>query len=427
MASIKFDNVEIVDTTHIPRFIKHESATERFLNTLELAREDGSLLTSDRRGKKVIPLQGVLTASTEALLETAIDTFKELFARQEKNLDIVWEGTGTRRYVASCSAHNFNRDHFNQLFVPWTAEFTVLSGIGEATSEDTIVNADTFTTNYKTKQFSLAGSAEPKIRFSITINSPNNSIKAVELQNSDTGERIIVPSASSLNGKTIEIDTRLKTTKIDSVLAPYYGLFPRFKVGTNVNNIKISTGDIIDQQFAPSTVDSDFGIYGSYKSAQGFRIPYPNTTYKSIWLKMAYVGDPSVACKVRIETDNAGEPSGSLVDANAYGTISKPEMTSGSTPTWYQIFFTGEFVLSANTQYWIVCEPYSAGLDDSNNYQWYYESGIDATYKLGVAGFYDAGWTLYPNQNMLFKLCFGGTYDTSWTQTYSIYQYKRFL
>lgn len=424
-ASIKFDTTEILNTTYIPRFIKHESATERFLNTLELAREDGSILISDKRGKKIIALQGILTASTETLLETAIDTFKELFARQQKNLDISWEGTGTRRYVATCLSHSFDRDHFHQLFVPWTAEFVVLSGIGEAISEDTIVNADTFTANYKTKAITLAGSAEPKIRFSIAIDSPNNTIKGVELQNTDNGERIIVPSASSLEGKTVEVDTRLKTTKIDGVAVPYYGVFPRFAVGAN--NIKIFCGDIIDQQFAPSTIDSNYSIYGSYKVAQGFKIPYSNTTYRSIWLELSYNGNPSVAMKVRIETDNNGEPSGSLVNANATGTISKPEMTGGIARTWYQIMFNGEFSLSANTQYWIVCEPYSVGLDVSNNYAWYYESGVNATYKLGIAGFYDAGWTLYPNDNMKFKLCFGGTYDSTWTQTYSIYQYKRFL
>ncbi len=425
MASIKFDNVEIVDTTHIPRFIKHESATERFLNTLELAREDGSILVSDRRGKKIIPLQGVLTASTETSLETAIDTFKELFARQEKNLDIVWEGTGTRRYVASCSAHNFDRDHFHQLFVPWTAEFVVLSGIGEATTEDTIVNAETFTTNYKTKQFSLAGSAEPKIRFSIDIDSPNYKIKGVELKNTDNGERIIVPSASYLDGKIVEIDTRLKTTKIDGASVPYYGMFPRFSVGSN--NIKISCGDIIDQQFAPTTIDSDYGVYGNYKTCQGFKVPYTNTTYTSIWLELSYTGDPPVAMSVRIETDSNGAPSGTLVNANAKGTISKGEMIGGIARTWYQIFFDGEFSLTANTQYWIVCQPYTVGLDDSNCYLWYYESGIDATYKLGVAGFYDGGWILYSDNDMKFKLCFGGRYDTGWTQTYSIYQTKRYL
>ncbi|MDD5068492.1 MAG: phage tail family protein [Candidatus Pacebacteria bacterium] len=424
MPSIKFDGTEILNTTYIPRFIKHESATEIIMVMQDINRENGSALVSIRRGIKRIPLRGILTAASQSALETAIDSFKELFSRQEKNLDIEWAGS-TRRYVATCSAGpNFDRDYFHKLFVPWTAEFLVVSGVGEDTSETTIVNADTFSANYKTKAIALTGSAEPRIRFSIGIISTNGTIKGVELKNTDNGDRIVVPSNASLNGKTIEVDTRLKTVKIDAVESPYYGLFPRFIVGTN--NIMISCGDIIDQQFAPATDKSAYSIYGSYKSCQGFKVPYSNTTYKSFWLRMSYSGDPSVGCDVRIETDNGGEASGNLVNANAKGAISKPEM-SGGLPTWYQVFLDAEISLEANTQYWIVLQPHAPGLDVSNCYNWYYESDEQATYKLGVAGFYDGGWTLDADKDMKFKLCFGGTYDATFTQTYSIYQTKRYI
>jgi hypothetical protein len=425
MNSILFDSTELRNTTYIPRYVKHESATERELNILNLARDNGGVLVNDRRGIKVITLQGILTASTQALLETAIDNFKELFSRTAKNLDIEWAGS-TRRYVATCKSHNFDRDYFHLLFVPWTAEMVVVSGFGEDTSETTVVNADTFIANYKTKAITLAGSADPKIRFSIAIDSPNNTIKGVELKNTDTGERVYATSFTSLEAKTVEIDTKLKTFKVAGVEVPYYGVFPKFIIGTN--NIQISLGDIIDQQFAPTTVNSNYSIHSSLKVSQGFRISYSDSTYTSIWLELSYTGNPSVACKVRIETDNAGEPSGTLADANSYGTISKGEMAGTTTRTWYQVFFNAQFVLQSNTQYWIVLEPYAGGLDVSNNFKWYYEAGINATYKFGNAGLYDAGWTQYPDSDMKFKLCFGGTMDYAGaTQTYSIYQTKLYL
>ena len=124
--SIQFDSTELRNTTYIPRYVKHESATERELNILELARDNGSVLVSERRGIKRITLQGILTATSEAGLESAIDTFKELFSREQKNLDISWNGS-TRRYVATCSVHTFDRDFFHLLFVPWTAEFIILT------------------------------------------------------------------------------------------------------------------------------------------------------------------------------------------------------------------------------------------------------------------------------------------------------------
>lgn len=423
--SIKFDNTELNNTTYYTRFVKHESFPERELNSLVMARNDGDVFISERFGKKVIELEGILVGTSQADLESKKDIMSELFARLEKNLDIDWNGA-TRRYVASCEDLKFDRDHYNIFYVPWSARFVVFSGIGEDPTEVTIVNADTFTANYKTKQITLLGSAEAKMRFSIAVRSPNNTIKGIELKNTDTGERIYVISASSLDNKTVEIDSRLKTVKIAGVEVSYYGTFPRFVPG--VNNIQISAGDIIDQQFAPLTVDSNFGVYGSIKPGQSFMVPYSSQTYKSIWVKMAYTGSPAVGCKVRIETDSNGLPSGTLVDANAEGTISSAGMSGGSTATWYQIQFPGEFSLQANTRYHIVEQAFGGGGGDSSNcYLWYYESGIDANYKLGNAEIYTGSWAQESDKDMIFKLCFGGTFDSLWTQTYSIFQTKRYL
>jgi len=103
-------------------------------------------------------------------------------------------------------------------------------------------------------------------------------------------------------------------------------------------------------------------------------------------------------------------------------------MVGGIVRTWYQVFFNSEFALQSNTKYHIVCQPHAGGLDVSNYYQWYNESGIKATYKLGNVAFYDAGWTQYPNDNLKFKLCYGGRFDTGgYTQTYSILQHKRYI
>ncbi|MFA5462449.1 MAG: hypothetical protein WC274_10285, partial [Sulfurimonas sp.] len=102
--SIKFDSTELLNTTYIPRYVKHESSTDRELGIMNLARDNGSVLVNDRRGTKTITLKGILTGATESALETAIDNFKELFSRQQKNLDISWAGS-TRRYIATCKSH----------------------------------------------------------------------------------------------------------------------------------------------------------------------------------------------------------------------------------------------------------------------------------------------------------------------------------
>jgi len=106
MASIKFDGTEILDTTHVPRFMKHESAPLRSIQLLDLTRDDGQVVVSIKYAQKTIKLQGVLTGSSQADLESKIDTFKELFSRQAKNLVVDWNGT-TRTYVATCMNHVF--------------------------------------------------------------------------------------------------------------------------------------------------------------------------------------------------------------------------------------------------------------------------------------------------------------------------------
>lgn len=69
---------------------------------------------------------------------------------------------------------------------------------------------------------------------------------------------------------------------------------------------------------------------------------------------------------VRIETNNAGVPSGTLVDAtNATATI--PAFTT-TTAGWITVEFPASFSLSASTTYWIVLKTAAAANDQ--NYAW---------------------------------------------------------
>ena len=129
--------------------------------TLPLAREDGEVLIAERYGKKMILLQGTLVAASQSALDTAIDAFKELFSRPEKNLDVSWEA-GTLRFVATCTRHDFDRDHYHTNAVPWTAEFTVLSGEGKATATTDALTDDSYDLLAASDTFTLLGSKPPR-------------------------------------------------------------------------------------------------------------------------------------------------------------------------------------------------------------------------------------------------------------------------
>ena len=131
--TITFDSVDITTAPYVPRFIKHETVPERILSLMSLAREDGSVIIAEKYGVKHILLQGIIYGSTQSDLETKIDIFKELFSREAKDLDISWEA-GTRRYVATCVSHKFNRDYFNISMCPWTVDFIVPEGVGKDTN-----------------------------------------------------------------------------------------------------------------------------------------------------------------------------------------------------------------------------------------------------------------------------------------------------
>lgn len=82
-----------------------------------------------------------------------------------------------------------------------------------------------------------------------------------------------------------------------------------------------------------------------------------------------------VSMIVRIETDNSGEPSGTLVNANATSTIGIPAaVTYGNDETTW----AGAFALVANTDYWIVIQV--ATTDAANYNQIAVNSSFDENY-----------------------------------------------
>ena len=98
--------------------------------------------------------------------------------------------------------------------------------------------------------------------------------------------------------------------------------------------------------------------------AQGFQV---DTTANCAYINLLLLQVGTTGnLTVRIETDNAGSPSGTLVHANATATITATDVAT--TATWITVNFTA-FSLTANTQYHIVLRP-SATADATNYIQW---------------------------------------------------------
>jgi hypothetical protein len=421
MASIKFDNTELITTSNFPRFVKHESDPERDITSLTLAREDGEAFIDERYGIKKITLQGVIIGATQTALETAIDTMKELMSRVEKNLDIVYAG-GTRRYVATCSNLEFDRDHFHILFCPWTAEFTILSGEGKDTADTTPLNEHSVTTTTPgTDSFTMAGTKPG--RPVITLKGANwpSGVRGVEYENTDTGEKIIITRNSSWNNDDqIIIDCDQKKISDDcgglvslAVDGKFYGVFPKFKIGTN--NIKITVGGITIQKTLEANADDVSGDLiiddDTDMMAQSFSVPYADSTFKGIIMALKKAGTPG-NMTIRIETDDGGKPSGTLADANATFTIAAADI--GTSRAYITKYSTNLWGLSGNTKYWIVIS--GASLSAGN------EFGAAMTLAAGkypggsVKYTTDGGSTWTPQSatsSLVFKILYGGAVGAS--------------
>jgi len=422
MASIQFDSTEILNSTYNPRFVKHESNPDRQLNSAELTREDGEAFISEKFGKKVIQLQGVLVGTSQADLESKINTFKELFSRPEKNLDIDWNGS-TIRYVATCTSHLFDRDHFHIAFVPWTAEFTVLSGEGKDTSTTTARNQQALTTTTPvTDSFTFSGSKPGKPLITIQGNNFTGATKGIEYLNTDTNEKIVITRNDTWGTTdTIKIDcaTRKVTGNLNALIYteyPFYGVFPSFRIGTN--NVQISVGGIVNQttsELLASNVGSGSNVNATTrKLAQSFTVPYTDSTFQGITLIIAKTGSPGTITW-KIETDTNGSPSGSQV-TNANGTIAA---ASVSTTAYVTAYSSSVWTLSANTRYWITVT--AASVDGSNFYTFYTVPNTPSLYPVYTKGnakeSSDSGST-YTNlvsatTSLCFKVRYGGQPQTS--------------
>lgn len=87
------------------------------------------------------------------------------------------------------------------------------------------------------------------------------------------------------------------------------------------------------------------------KIAQSFQVSGTQILGR-VSLYLRKIGAPGGGLTVRIETDNAGSPSGTLVHATATATVN--ESTLATTYGWVNFNFSNNFQLAGSTPYWMV-------------------------------------------------------------------------
>lgn len=130
----------------------------------------------------------------------------------------------------------------------------------------------------------------------------------------------------------------------------------------------LSGGEVLAVIFRPTfalgnTNTLDFGKVTTAKKWGISRVG-SGSSMSSFNMALKKTGAPADNLIVRIETDSAGAPSGSLADANATASISGAGLTTSYVDT--TVTFGGAFTLTAGVLYWVVL--YRSGAEDDTNY-----------------------------------------------------------
>ena len=242
MWSIKYDSTELVNSTYNVSKVLDDTTAPRELNISETEGINGAVIINDRWGSKTIKIKGILIGTSPSDLQTKIDTLNELLARTEKNLDILPTGGSTRRYVARLvGSVEYDRDYYNDDYVPFTANFFVKDGVGKDTAVTTAYEELNTAVERQpasgSDDMSLVGSADPKPSIEITLDTIGKLDLLTFTNDDDSKEMSIEIDSSFATADKIIIDTDLKTVKKETggvqTFIASSGEIPDFILGTN--------------------------------------------------------------------------------------------------------------------------------------------------------------------------------------------------
>jgi len=405
MFSVKYDSTELVNSTYNLQYARDNSAPPREFTLVPFASEDGSIIVYDRYGVKHIKVKGFISAATPAALQTAVDSFKELFSRRDKNLDITPDGGTLRRYVANCASHTLIGDYYNLTFLPYEADFIIKEAVGKSTAYTTIIDA-TMTAFYSTSHILSIGSApEQKPKFTFTFTTPA-SITGVELGTVSTTYDIdtsMIVTGAFASSKILEIDCDAKTVKYDGDSIDYYGTFPRAVLGSDGITFTLRFGLISVEYNTTGGLAAYSTVYGNDYVAQSFMVKHTDSTYRRLALRLDSEGSPPNDFTATIEGDNDGVPDGVAVATFtvAYGSI---------TPVYTYMDNAADFSLTGNTKYWIVM--YDGGGGSATDYYKVRYLNADTYSKGNYATSDDSGnpgtWVDDYDKDLVFILYLGG-------------------
>lgn len=292
-------------------------------------------------------------------------------------------------------ATNAAVDNYVASYDQATGKFTWVNKLGSGDIDD-------FTIKYVNNQLKVADRIELNTMlnaFRIAINGSLSQFNMVDGITDEFEDETGVDTASSTNEDYDSTNDLYKPTTVAALELDYME-YANDGAAQAAYVTSAAPGEVIDQQ-SGGTSGRTFGhnYAGSPRwLAQSFILSGAKTvTAVEIWQKTV-TGSPTGNWTFRIETDSAGEPSGTLAHANASVVVAPPGVEQAAKGT-----FASSFALSASTTYWVVAQ---CDYQDSGDYWDIAYSGANPYASGMVATTTDGGanWTLDTGDDLYFKV-----------------------
>lgn len=398
--AITLDSVNLMAAPYNIGTISDDDTAERDINSVKTNGVDGIVILDDRFESKTIRVSGVIYNTTPALLQASIDSFNELCARKDKNLDITPDGGSARRYIVRMiGGVKYDRQHYNNLFVTYSVNFLVVEGIGRATASENVLTVNNITTERSptptgSHTVALAGSAKPKPTISFHIDTKAKADLLTLTNDSKSQAMKIEMDSSFVAGDDIVIDTESQIVTKEGVQISFKGVMPDFEIGNNLVHVDIQGAtQVIDQS---QTADTGTGtVVGNNGAGLTRCLAQSFVCGRSGFLKTLKVyggktGTPG-AFQVRVFTDNGNKPYQNLVAGESgwvFAHTAFPAVASAAEVTLD--YATSPYYLQEGVKYWLVITT----TNSAGNYYTLFGGGTgEGSYANGMCVNYDGATT----------------------------------
>lgn len=219
--------------------IEHTDIPDQVMSIFAQADANKSVIPNVNYPSKKITIRGTIHGSSQADLDSRIDTFKGYFNGKDKNLDITYS-SGTRRYIATKNAISIDRED-HALFARFVVEFICAQPFGVDTSATSIANQTAQTGATHTYTPTIEGSAPYQYPIiTITINTVTEGSDYIQVSNDNNGQDMLLYDMDFEADDVIVIDTFERTVTINDELVEALGTFLELEPGAN--SITITDG-----------------------------------------------------------------------------------------------------------------------------------------------------------------------------------------